>query len=126
MKMTKPDLVKLLSMVQTGVRMSDSLEGTLTYQANADGRTFEVTASIRTDAALGQGRTLMLGPSDQPNQPAFSHDETKEAWAILYEDPDHAPEVFIGAGAAAAARARYDEANQAWNCWLLASIVGPK
>lgn len=41
-----------------------------------------------------------------------------EAWAILYEDPDHGNEVFFGAGAEEAARKRFANARLTWNCTL--------
>jgi hypothetical protein len=41
-----------------------------------------------------------------------------EAWAILYEDPDHGNEVFSGAGAEQAAVRRFEQARQTWNCTL--------
>lgn len=44
--------------------------------------------------------------------------ERDTAWAILYEDPDHRNEVFFGAGAEEAARRRFAQARQMWNCTL--------
>lgn len=41
-----------------------------------------------------------------------------EAWAILFEDPDHGNETFFGEGAAEAALRRFEQARQTWNCTL--------
>ena len=39
-------------------------------------------------------------------------------WCILYEDPDHKMEYFVGAGARRGAEARYEQALTSWNCTL--------
>lgn len=42
-------------------------------------------------------------------------------WAILFDDPDHT-EVFVGAGAEAGARKRFEEAKLSWSCYLFVSV----
>ena len=48
--------------------------------------------------------------------------EPEGTWAILFHDPDHTTEVFVGAGAEAAARTRYDQARMSWTCVLVSSV----
>lgn len=43
------------------------------------------------------------------------------AWLIHYEDADRDVEIFTGEGAETAARSRYDESCQSWNCTLFAA-----
>lgn len=45
-------------------------------------------------------------------------ERSEGGWLIFYEDHDLAPEVFCGAGAEQAARARYEIARQHWSCSL--------
>ena len=48
-----------------------------------------------------------------------------EVWAILYEDRDRQPEIFVEAGAEEAARGRYKQALNSWNCYLLCTSFVP-
>lgn len=49
---------------------------------------------------------------------ADAEERESGGWLIFYEDNDMAPEVFCGAGAEQAAKARYEIARQHWSCIL--------
>ena len=53
------------------------------------------------------------------------HAGKASVWIIRYEDTEMQDEVFIGAGAEAAARATFARRNASWNCWLLTAVDGP-
>jgi hypothetical protein len=45
------------------------------------------------------------------------------AWILRFEDVDVDDEIFLGEGAEATARARFEQARQAWSCSLFREVA---
>ena len=68
MKMTKDNLVALLQRIADEVSDSDSLQGSLNYDAFEPGLKpdeFEVSGAIRVDNRMGQGSVCVIPPSEK-------------------------------------------------------------